>query len=87
MMAASPRTAQTKCGERMPAQHAHAMKAPRSFSSPLTTARASVSESTSRPLQAVWRPLSPMRQGVRVHFGEYAKDVAKGLALRHDHGS
>ncbi|MFT6145012.1 MAG: transposase InsO family protein [Myxococcota bacterium] len=28
-----------------------------------------------------------MRQGVRVHFGEYAKDVAKGLALRHDHGS
>jgi putative transposase len=30
--------------------------------------------------------LEPIRQGV-THFGEYPKDVAKGLALPHDHGS
>jgi putative transposase len=31
--------------------------------------------------------LEPLRQGVRRHFGGFAKDVAHGLALRHDHGS
>lgn len=31
--------------------------------------------------------LEPIRQGVRAHFGGYAKDAAKGLELRHDHGS
>jgi putative transposase len=31
--------------------------------------------------------LEPLRQGVRRHFGGFAKDVACGLALRHDHGS
>jgi putative transposase len=31
--------------------------------------------------------LEPVRQGVRRHFGAIGKDVAKGLALRHDHGS
>jgi putative transposase len=31
--------------------------------------------------------LEPLRQGVRRHFGGFAKDVAAGLAVRHDHGS
>jgi len=31
--------------------------------------------------------LEPIRQGVRRHFGGFAKGVARGLAVRHDHGS
>lgn len=31
--------------------------------------------------------LEPLRQGVRRHFGVFAKGIARGLALRHDHGS
>ena len=31
--------------------------------------------------------LEPVRQGVLRHFGRIEKEVAKGLALRHDHGS
>ncbi len=31
--------------------------------------------------------LEPIRQGVRQSFGAFGKDVAKGLAVRHDHGS
>ncbi len=31
--------------------------------------------------------LEPVRQGVRRHFGGFAPGVARGLALRHDHGS
>jgi putative transposase len=31
--------------------------------------------------------LEPIRQGVLRHFGRIGKDVARGLALRHDHGS
>ena len=31
--------------------------------------------------------LEPIRQGVRQRFGGFAKNVACGLALRHDHGS
>ena len=31
--------------------------------------------------------LEPVRQGVLRHFGRVEKDAAKGLALRHDHGS
>jgi putative transposase len=31
--------------------------------------------------------LEPIRQGVRQYFGGFAKDVARGLAVRHDHGS
>ncbi len=31
--------------------------------------------------------LEPMRQGMRRHFGGIGKDVAHGLAIRHDHGS
>jgi putative transposase len=31
--------------------------------------------------------LEPLRQGVRRHFGGFAKDIACGLAVRHDHGS
>lgn len=31
--------------------------------------------------------LEPLRQGVREHFGGFAKGVAHGLAVRHDHGS
>src|SRR3712207_8966597 len=31
--------------------------------------------------------LEPIRQGVLCRFGAIERDVAKGLALRHDHGS
>lgn len=31
--------------------------------------------------------LEPIRQGVRDNFGAFDQDVAKGLSLRHDHGS
>jgi transposase InsO family protein len=31
--------------------------------------------------------LEPLRQGVRRHFGGFAKEVALGLSVRHDHGS
>ena len=31
--------------------------------------------------------LEPVRQAVRERFGAFAKDIAAGLELRHDHGS
>jgi putative transposase len=31
--------------------------------------------------------LEPVRQGVRRHFGGFAKGIAHGLTVRHDHGS
>jgi putative transposase len=31
--------------------------------------------------------LEPVRQGVRERFGAFGRNVARGLALRHDHGS
>ena len=31
--------------------------------------------------------LEPIRQGVRQHFGRFAKGAGRGLAVRHDHGS
>jgi transposase InsO family protein len=31
--------------------------------------------------------LEPVRQGVLRHFGRIERDTAKGLSLRHDHGS
>ena len=31
--------------------------------------------------------LEPIRQGVRRHFGGFAEGIARGLAMRHDHGS
>src|SRR5881227_1264207 len=31
--------------------------------------------------------LEPPRQGVREHFGGFAKDRARSLSVRHDHGS
>jgi transposase InsO family protein len=31
--------------------------------------------------------LEPLRQGVRRHFRAFGKGIARGLALRHDHGS
>ena len=31
--------------------------------------------------------LEPIRQGVRQHFGGFAQAIARGLAVRHDHGS
>src|SRR3954454_18712804 len=30
--------------------------------------------------------LEPIRQGVRQHFGGFTKAIARGLAVRHDHG-
>src|SRR3954449_10988150 len=33
-----------------------------------------------------FQALEPMRQGVRERFGAFGKNVASGLALRHDHG-
>jgi putative transposase len=34
-----------------------------------------------------FQALEPIRQGVRQRFGGFAKAVAHGLAVRHDHGS
>ena len=34
-----------------------------------------------------FQALEPLRQGVREHFGGFAKGAAAGLHLRHDHGS
>lgn len=34
-----------------------------------------------------WEALEPVRQGVTLHFGGVRPDAAKGLTLRHDHGS
>jgi putative transposase len=31
--------------------------------------------------------LEPLRQGVRRHFGGFAKGIGRGLSVRHDHGS
>jgi putative transposase len=31
--------------------------------------------------------LEPLRQGVRRHFGGFAKGITRGLVVRHDHGS
>jgi putative transposase len=34
-----------------------------------------------------FQALEPIRQGVRERFGAFAKDIARSLELRHDHGS
>ena len=34
-----------------------------------------------------FQALEPIRQGVRQHFGGFAQAIARGLAMRHDHGS
>src|SRR5919107_210489 len=34
-----------------------------------------------------FQALEPIRQGVRRHFGGFGKAIARGLAVRHDHGS
>ena len=34
-----------------------------------------------------FQALEPIRQGARHHFGGFAKAIARGLAVRHDHGS
>ena len=34
-----------------------------------------------------FQALEPIRQGVRQHFGRFARAIARGLAVRHDHGS
>jgi putative transposase len=34
-----------------------------------------------------YEALEPIRQGIREHFPADAEDVARGLAVRHDHGS
>jgi transposase InsO family protein len=34
-----------------------------------------------------FQALEPIRQGVRQHFGGFAQAIARGLAIRHDHGS
>src|SRR5918998_1090544 len=34
-----------------------------------------------------FQALEPLRQGVRQHFGGFAQAIARGLAVRHDHGS
>jgi putative transposase len=31
--------------------------------------------------------LEPLRQGIKEHLGGYGENVARGLAIRHDHGS
>jgi len=39
------------------------------------------------PRATRFEALEPIRQGVRQQFGGFAKDVACGLSVRHDHGS
>jgi len=39
------------------------------------------------PRATRFEALEPIRQGVREYFGGFAKNVARGLAVRHDHGS
>ncbi len=39
------------------------------------------------PRATRFEALEPIRQGVREYFGGFAKGVARGLAVRHDHGS
>jgi putative transposase len=39
------------------------------------------------PRATRFEALEPIRQGVREHFGGFAKDMAHGLSVRHDHGS
>ena len=34
-----------------------------------------------------FKALEPIRQGIRQYCGGFAKNVARGLAMRHDHGS
>ena len=39
------------------------------------------------PRATRFEALEPIRQGVREHFGGFAKHVTRGLSVRHDHGS
>jgi transposase InsO family protein len=39
------------------------------------------------PRATRFEALEPIRQGVREYFGGFAKDMAHGLSVRHDHGS
>ena len=39
------------------------------------------------PRATRFEALEPIRQGVREHFGGFAKNIAGGLSVRHDHGS
>src|SRR5438477_9207516 len=39
------------------------------------------------PRATRFQALEPIRQGVRQRFGGFAKEIARGLAVRHDHGS
>jgi putative transposase len=39
------------------------------------------------PRATRFEALEPIRQGVRNHFDRFAEGVARGLAVRHDHGS
>ena len=39
------------------------------------------------PRATRFEALEPIRQGVRRHFGGFARAIASGLSLRHDHGS
>jgi putative transposase len=39
------------------------------------------------PQATRFQALEPIRQGVRQHFGGVARAIARGLAVRHDHGS
>ena len=39
------------------------------------------------PRATRFEALEPIRQGVPQHFGGFAKGLARGLSVRHDHGS
>jgi transposase InsO family protein len=39
------------------------------------------------PRATRFEALEPIRQGLHEYFGSFAKGVARGLAIRHDHGS
>src|SRR3954469_8352584 len=57
----------------------------------MPAAAPTASRRSSRSVKAGAAPRSegrePLRQGVRRHFGGFAQGIARGLAVRHDHGS
>ena len=56
-------------------------------SSPSITVRPSAAASMQPKSGSRFEALEPIRQGVRARFGGIGEGVARGLRLRHDHGS
>jgi hypothetical protein len=57
---------------------------PHCFTSPL---RQYVTRRGSATALTGFEAMEPIRQGMRRHFGTFAKGIAKSLAVQHDHGA